>query len=126
MALVLAHYNMRLETWVETNSSDFVTAGMLSQMHNGILRSVAFFSKKMSSAEYNYMIYDKELLAIVKSFETWRLELANVDPERPMKVYTDYKNLKHFMTTKQLNCQQTCWAEFLSEFNLKISCRPGK
>ena len=109
---------------METDSSDFVTAGVLSQMHDGMLRPVAFFSKKMSPAECNYMIYDKELLAIVKSFKTWRPELASVD--RPVKVYTDYKNLEHFMTTKQLNRRQARWAEFLSEFNFKISYRPGK
>ena len=85
---------------MEINSSDFVTASVLSQMYDGMLKVVAFFSKKMSLAECNYMIYDKELLAIVKSFETWRLELASVDSKRPVKVYTDYKNLEHFMITK--------------------------
>ena len=30
------------------------------------------------------------------------------------------------MTTKQLNCRQARWAEFLSEFNFKITYRPGK
>jgi hypothetical protein len=30
------------------------------------------------------------------------------------------------MTTKELNCCQACWAEFLSEFNFKIMYRPGK
>ena len=40
-------------------------------MHDGVLWPVAFFSKKISPVECNYMIYDKELLAIVKSFETW-------------------------------------------------------
>ena len=38
-------------------------------MHNGMLKPVAFFSKKISPAECNYMIYDKKLLAIVKSFK---------------------------------------------------------
>ena len=75
-------------------------------MHNGVLRPVAFFSKKMLPAECNYMIYDTKLLAIVKSFKMWRPELASVDPERSVKVYTNYKNLEHFMTTKQLNCWQ--------------------
>jgi RNase H-like domain found in reverse transcriptase len=60
------------ETWVETDASDFVTAGVLSQIYGDILRPVAFFSKKMSPAECNYMIYDKELLAIIRSFGTWR------------------------------------------------------
>ena len=72
------------------------------------------------------MIYDKELLAIVKSFETWRPKLASVDPKRPMKVYIDHKNLEHFMTTKQLNWQQAYWAKFLSKFNFKIMYRPEK
>ena len=30
------------------------------------------------------------------------------------------------MTTKQLNCRQARWAEFLSEFNFRLSYRPGK
>ena len=88
---------------MKTDFSNFVTASVLSQMHNGVLRPVAFFSKKMSPAECNYIIYNKELLAIVKSFETWRPELASMDPKRPVKVYTNYKNLQHFMTIKQLN-----------------------
>jgi reverse transcriptase-like protein len=62
-------------------------------MHEGILRPVAFFSKKMNPAECNYMIYDKELLAIVRSFGTWRPELASVDPAKPVKVYTDHRVL---------------------------------
>jgi reverse transcriptase-like protein/integrase-like protein len=124
--ILLAHFDPDKETWIETDASDFVTAGVLSQMHNGELRPVAFFSKKMSPAECNYMIYDKELLAIIRSFETWRPELASVDPENPVKVYTDHRNLEHFMTTKQLNRRQARWAEFLSEFNFKIMYRPGK
>ena len=43
-----------------------------------------------------------------------------------MKVLTDHQNLEHFMTTKQLNRWQARWAEFLSEFNFRISYRPGK
>lgn len=65
-------------------------------------------------------------MAIVKSFETWRPEVASVDPNKPVKVYTDHKNLEHFMTTKQLNRRQARWAKFLSEFNFKIMYRPGK
>ena len=105
-APVLAHFDPEKETWIETDSSDFVSAGILSQMHNGILRPVAFFSKKLSPTECNYMIYDKELLAIIRSFETWRPEATSVAPENPIKVFTDHKNLEYFMTTKQLNRRQ--------------------
>ena len=126
-APVLAHYDSKLELWVETNASNFVVAGVLSQMHgNRVLKLVAYFSKKMSPVECNYMIYDKELLAIVKSFKTWRLELASVSPNQPVKVLTNHWNLEVFMTTKQLNCRQARWAKFLLEFNFRITYRPGK
>ena len=39
---------------------------------DGQLRPVAYFSAKMSPAECNYEIYDKELLAIIRAFELWR------------------------------------------------------
>ena len=77
---------------------------MLLQMHNGVLRPVAYFSKKLTPTECNYIIYNKELLTIVKNFEIWHSELASAADQ--MKVYTDHRNLKYFITTKQLNWQQ--------------------
>jgi hypothetical protein len=55
---------------VETDTSDYVSAGVLSQYDDeGILHPVTFFSEKYSPAECNYEIYDKELMAIVCTFE---------------------------------------------------------
>ena len=70
--------------------------------------------------ECNYMIYDKELLVIIWNFEIWWLKTADIFSENSVKIYTDHKNLKHFMMIKQLNCWQICWIKFLSEFNFKI------
>lgn len=123
-APVLAHFDPDLETVVETDASDFVYAAVLSQVQrDGSLRPVAFLSKKMSPAETNYEIYDKELLAIVRAFEEWRPELAGTDDT--VTVLTDHKGLEYFKTKKQLNRRQMRWAEFLSEFNFKVKYRPG-
>lgn len=111
---------------VKTNASDFVTAGVLLQIHDGVLKLVAYFLKKMTSGKCNYITYNKKLLTVVKSFKAWRPELASVSANQPIKVFTDHKNLKQFITTKQLNCQQARWAEFLSKFNFKINSKPGK
>jgi hypothetical protein len=90
-----------------------VSTGVLSQYDdNGTLRPVAYFSKKHSPAECNYEIYDKELLAIIRSFEEWRPELEGA--EHPIAVISDHKNLEYFMSTKQLNRRQARWAEYLS------------
>jgi hypothetical protein len=75
-APVLRHFDYERQIIVETDASNYVSAGILSQYDDeGILHPVAFFSKKHTPAECNYEIYDKELMAIVRAFEEWRPEL---------------------------------------------------
>jgi transposase InsO family protein len=122
---VLLHYDPEKEIIVETDASDFVSGGILSQHdESGVLRPVAYFSKKHTPAECNYEIYDKELMAIVRAFEEWRPELEGA--AFPIKVITDHKNLEYFTTSKALSRRQARWSEFLSRFNFKITYRPGK
>ena len=110
---------------LETDASDFVSARVLSQYNDeGILRPVAFSSKKHSAVECNYEIYDKELLAIIRCLEEWRPELEGT--ETPVRVLTDHRNLEYFMSTKMLNRRQARWSEFLSRYNFRIIYRPGK
>ena len=69
-APLLRHFQEGLETQVETDASDGVIAGILSQKQlDGEWQPVGYFSKTMSPAELNYQIHDKEMLAIVKSFQ---------------------------------------------------------
>ena len=65
---------------------------------------MAYFLKTIALAEYNYKIYDKEMLAIVRSLAEWRLELQGV--VQRVKIYIDYKALEYFITTKQLTSRQ--------------------
>jgi hypothetical protein len=85
---------------------------------------VAFYSTKHSPAECNYEIYDKELLAVIRTFEEWRPELEGV--AHPISVISCQKNLEYFMSTKTLNRRQVRWAEYLSRINFVIIYRPGK
>ena len=124
-APILKHFDYEKECIVETDASDYVSAGVLSQYNDkGILHPIGYFSKKHSPAECNYEIYDKELLAIVRCFEEWRPHLQG--SRYPIQVLSDHKNLEYFMTTKLLNRRQARWSEFLSRFNFKITYRPGK
>jgi hypothetical protein len=63
----------------------------------------SYFSKKMNPAERNYDIYNKELLAIVKTLKEFRAKQMSVEN---MLVLTDHKNLEYFTTTKMLNVRQ--------------------
>jgi hypothetical protein len=62
---------------------------------------VAFYSKNMASAECNYEIYDKELLAIIRYLEHWKPELESINIL--IKVFIDHRNLEYFITTKELS-----------------------
>ncbi len=91
---------------------------------NEQLRSVIYFSFKMLFAECNYEIYDKKLLAIIRAFEKWRLELK--DTLDLVEIIFDHKNLEYFMSIKLLSRRQVRWSEFLSRFNFKIVYRSSE
>ena len=91
-APILAQFDFEKECIVETDSSDNVSERILSQYgDDGLLHSVAFFSYKHSPQEINHEVYDKELLAIIKSFEKWRAMLEGA--RLPVKILIDHRNL---------------------------------
>ena len=72
----MKHYDYDRKAVVETDALDLTTAGVLSQYgDDDLLYPVAYFSTKMNAAELNYDIYDKELLAIIRTFKEWRPKL---------------------------------------------------
>ncbi len=97
---------------------------MSKKNDDGILHPIAFFSQNLLPAECNYEIYDKELLAIVRFLEHWRLELESTDVS--VQIFTDHKSLEYFMHTKELTRCQARWAEKLADNNFKIRYQSGK
>jgi len=126
-APILRHFDPDLQTIVETDASDYVTSGILSQKHvaNGklVLYPVAFISEKMSSAECNYRIGDKELLAIIKALDKWHMYLHQLP--QPFTIITNHHNLQNFTTKALLSWRQARWAQELAQYDFKIVFRPG-
>ena len=72
-APILAHVDPHLPFFIVADATDFVLGSILSQQGaDGQLHLVAFHSRKFNVVEINYEVHDKELLAIVDSFEQWR------------------------------------------------------
>ncbi len=82
-----------------------------------------FFPHRLSSAERNYDIGNRELLALKLALEEWRhwLEGSGV----PFIVWTDHKNLEYIRSAKRLNSRQARWALFFGRFEFSLSFRPG-
>lgn len=126
MAPILAHYDYDKPTVLETDASNGVVAGVLTQYHEDdkTWHPVGYYSESMQGAELNYAIHDKELMAVVKSMKFWRAELIGL--QRPeFKVITDHRALEYFGTKRLLNVRQAGYAETLSQFNFTITYRPG-
>ena len=95
---------------METNASDYALTTILSIINkNNEVHPVAFHSHTFTTAELNYDIYDKELLAIFEAFKIWRHYLEG--PAYPIDVVMDHKNLEYFATTKVLTQRQARWSE---------------
>jgi len=122
---LLQYFDPTKQITIETDASDTAIGACLSQSDDETrrLRPVAFYSRKMNSAELNYDIYDKELLAIVQALQEWRVYCEGA--QHQVKILTDHKNLSFFMTTKQLNRRQTRWAETLARYNFIIQYQKG-
>ena len=90
---------------METDTSDFAVAAILSQLQDDkTWRPVAFFLKAMNPADRNYEIYDKEMLAIMKAFEEWLHYIKGA--QEMIEVLTDHQNLTYLHKPQNLNWQQ--------------------
>jgi len=124
-APILTHFIPDTPIIVETDTSDYAVAGILSiTCTNREICPVAYYSQTLTSPELNYDTHNKELLAIFEAFQNWCHYLKG--SASLMEVVTDHKNLKYFSTSKVLSYRQAWWSEFLSQFNLVIHFRPGK
>ena len=94
---------------VEVNASDVGVGGIPSQRspEDNKLHPCAFLSRKLSPAERNYDVGNRELLAIKVALEEWRHWLEGA--EIPFLVWTDHKNLEYIQTAKRLNSRQARW-----------------
>ena len=110
---------------IEVDASDVGVGAVLSQRaaKDQKLHPCAFFSRRLSPAERNYDIGNRELLAVKLALEEWRHWLEGT--KIPFLVWTDHKNLEYINSAKRLNSRQARWALFFARFNFTLSYRPG-
>ncbi|SYW85397.1 uncharacterized protein UHO2_01643 [Ustilago hordei] len=80
-------------------------------------------TRKMSSAEKNYEIHDKELLAVVACLTQWQHMLAGLPSQ--LVILTDHEALKYFKSQRCITGQQARWAILLADFDFILQYQPG-
>ena len=87
---LLAHPDPTLPFILEVDASETGVGALLSQRpsSNSAMHPSGYFSKKLSPAECNYEIGDRELLAIILALKEWRHLLKG--PTVPVLILTDH------------------------------------
>lgn len=124
-AVVLPHPDFDKPFILETDASDFgIGAVLLQEDVGGKPRPLSFYSRKFNSAETNYTVHDKELLAIIVSLKHFRHYLQG--STFPFTIISDHKNLLFFNKPQHLKPRHARWAEVLSQFDFNLEYKPGK
>jgi hypothetical protein len=104
----------------------FAVVGDASKIAGGAIlmqgdRVVAYCGRKWNSAELNYTVGEKELLAIVDALREWRCYLEG----KTFEVFTDHNPLIWLQTQPSLSRRQAGWMEYLQRFHIQWRYRPG-
>ncbi|KAI2667107.1 Transposon Tf2-6 polyprotein [Labeo rohita] len=124
-AHILHHPDPNQPFLVEVDASSTGVGAVLSQRQGAPPKTVpcAFFSHKLSPAERNYDVGNRELLAIKLALEEWRHWLEG--SLHPFTILTDHRNLEYLRSARVLNHRQARWSLFFTRFHFEITYRPG-
>ncbi|KAI2654711.1 Transposon Tf2-6 polyprotein [Labeo rohita] len=124
-APILHHPDPERPFIVEVDASSTGVGAVLSQRQGepGKTFPCAYYSHKLTPAERNYDVGNRELLAIKLALEEWRHWLEGA--KHPFMVLTDHKNLEYLRSAKLLNHRQARWSLFFTRFDFQVTYRPG-
>ena len=95
---------------------------VLQQDHGQGLQPVAYFSAKLSDAERNYDVREREFMAIYRACLHWRPYLHGI---HPFRLLSDHKSLLYYMTMPNLSDRLARWVERMQEFDCGIEYIKG-
>ena len=79
---------------------------------------MAYYLCKIILAKTWYTTDNRELLAIVEAFKTWRHYLKSC--KHKVFVFTNHNNLCRFIDTKRLSFRQVLWIQELFRYYFQI------
>lgn len=119
--LILAHYDPKRPTILETDASDHTISAVLLQETPVGERPIMYWAKSLDTTQRNYSVVDKEALAVVracKKFSKYLLGMKfkiRTDQKALIRIFSDEKGLPVTASSRLLR-----WAVYLSGFDYVI------
>jgi hypothetical protein len=133
-SLVLTQPNFEEKFYLQTDASTYSMGTVLSQkgkdspsLHKHLklkTHPIAYYSAMFTPTEWNYDIYEQELLAIMKSLMHWRPYLGWT--KELFTILTNHANLQYWKAPRNLNQRTARWHADLQEYDYEIQHVPGK
>ena len=109
---------------LQVDASSYAIGGVLMQADDGgALHPVGYFSKKLSSAQQNYTVTGRELLAITEAIKHWRTVLFGC--KGGLTIHTDHRPLSFLRTVQPLGLMHARWLELIESIPFTLVHRPG-
>lgn len=118
---ILQAPNFEKAFMIYTDASDQGIGSMLGQESEGIVKPVAYMSKKLLRHQKDYSVVEKEALALVKALEKFAPYLG-----KKITVWSDHNPLAFLETMKVKNARLARWALAIQDKNIEIKHVPGK
>lgn len=121
-APVLSQPDFTRPFYIQCDASIVGVGSVLFQiMEDGEEHPIAFYSKKLNSAQRNYSITELECYAAVLAVKNFRAYVELM----PFTIITDHASLKWLMGQKDLGGRLCRWSLKLQAFNFNIEHRKG-
>jgi hypothetical protein len=103
------------------DASDYAVGAVLGQRKEGRVHAIYYTSKTLNEAQLNYATTEKELQAVVFTFEKFRSYIVNSE----VIVYTDHVVIKYLLAKKGAKPRLIRWILLLQVFDVKIRDKKG-
>jgi hypothetical protein len=114
-------FDPKLPCELHTDASALGVGAALLQKEYGIVRPIAYYSRRTTNCEAKYCSYDLETLAIVEAAEHFRAYLYGM----PFTVFTDCNAIRATALKKDLHPRIARWWVKLQDYDFTIEYRPG-
>jgi hypothetical protein len=103
------------------DASDYVVGMVFGPRKKGRVHAVYYTRKTLNGAQVTYATTEKELLAVVITFEKFRSYIVN----SKVIVYTDHAAIKYLLAKRDAKPRLMRWILLLQEFDVEIRDKKG-